>query len=391
MLLMRSENKISLNGLFMAIFAFLTPFESFLSTSAGSLLKFYTIGIILFMALEVFFSDKIMRMTYLTPLIIFVAIMSISVLWSGHVLKGLDVLTAMALQVLLIVMITQVNFNSNDKRLILLAYIISAIMISVLVFINRNNINSTVNRSSVSTSSGVLDPNNIAAFIVCGLALLLNLPAKNVLFTVIKYSMIILMVVAVLLTVSRGGFIGMILVTFYYVISQKNIKRSFVFIIGVALVVLAVFYVSGIMGSNPINNLIYRFENDTNGSNRIDLWRIALKEIVKNPIFGFGLGESPYIIANHSMYNLGTHNTYLTIWLDGGLFSLLFFLIFIVFLAFKRDKNSRFSVSVYAMLLSGLSTSFFFDTYNKKILWLPILLCVMAISSPKNDKAEIIT
>lgn len=385
MSLLLKRNQLSVWGVLFSIFAFLSPLESFLETSAGSLLKFYAVGLIVLIAVYLFLKGSVKRRAILVPLAIYLVFTGISLLWSASVEKGADALAAIGLQVILIFMASQLNFSSTDKNYMIMGYIASALIVSALVFANRSII-STVERATVTTNSGGLDPNNIAAFIVCGFSLLLYFPFESIIGKILKLFGCAVMIMAVLYTVSRAGAIGLIVSVLLFLLSQRKLKRIIIAIAGVTIIALYSYAIIRFSGFDPLVMLRSRFVADYTGSYRTELWKVAISEIMKHPLFGCGIGESPSIIYAKTYYKLGSHNTFLTIWMESGIFAFGGLTVFLWSLFRKKDKNSRFSLSSYSMLFSGLIASLFNDMYNKKILWLPILFCVISICSPKIER-----
>ncbi len=100
---------------------------------------------------------------------------------------------------------------------------------------------------------------------------------------------------------------------------------------------------------------------------RLSIWPFYLRYVLVNPLgigpnthMNFGLTDS-----NGEYLNLGPHNTYIQIWLWGGLLGLLSFL-YILFSAFKNLKiklQSNFNSTVAALvgILFALSIAIMFD------------------------------
>ena len=108
-------------------------------------------------------------------------------------------------------------------------------------------------------------------------------------------------------------------------------------------------------------------KNIVPGETRFQIWPYYLKQILHNP---FGIGPNThldsYIPSQHGGYlNTGPHNTYLQIWLWGGLLGLFSFL-YILLEAFKNLKKkiqTKFDPLIIALLgmLATLSLSIVFD------------------------------
>ena len=389
MMTLRDNNKVSLWGLAVALFAFLVPLEGYLSTSAGSILKFYTMGCILFAVYRVFATRKNNKLHLCVPLlIVFLAFTGLSVLWSEYMTRGVDVYFAILLQVVFIIVCSVMIYSKRDVEIIMFAYICGSIILAMILLLTVSPEEVEQGRHSVTSSSGkAFDPNNIGALLVGGFALTINFPVRKKLFLVIKAIAIAIFVYSVFYTASRGAFLATILVTVYTIIQQKG-KKKIGFLILALLIGLLLVVGSTYIPNNPLEYVFYRFETDDTGSNRTYLWEIALQCIAEKPFFGFGLGESAHVISKRSTESLGSHNTYITIAFEAGLFALLSLIIAIGLLWSKKRRGFYLDNGAFAMLLSGLFTSFFFDTYNKKIMWFPMLLCVISTTVRGHSKSR---
>ena len=388
------KREITLWGFLVFMFVFLSPLESFLIEQTGSLLKIYTIVCIVLFSVKILMMGKVKRLIPAqTSLLLFVFITGLSVFWSPHMSRGMDILFSIGLQVVFIMVVSQINYTETETHGFLQGYILSTIVLSLLVFANAEMLLAEGGRATASVPAGSdIDPNNIAAYIVGGFAVLLNVDTSKKQFGFEKPAKVVLQIVfliAIFMTISRGAFVAVFAVIMYNAFSKGKLKRTIFFIVTIIIVFAVVYGLSQyIFGSNnPMLLLINRFLEDESGSGRLRLWEISIDAIVNKPILGYGLGESPYIIGKKQLNNIGSHNTFITIWFESGIFALISFITIIVSL-WKTKKTSRFDLSSYGFLLGALTISFFIDTYNKKILWLPILLCVLATMSNRQKIAD---
>lgn len=386
------KREITIWGVLLFIFVFLSPLESFLIRQTGSILKFYTVACIVLFSLKILITGKVKRpIPAQVSLFLFVFITGLSSFWSPHMSRGVDILLSMGLQVLFLFVAVQVDYNQSEKKSLLMVYVLSSVVLSFLVFANAEMLLAEGGRATASVPAGSnIDPNNIATYIVCGFALLLNMDTSKKQFGFrkpVKAVLQIVFLIAIFMTVSRGAFVATFAVIIYNAFNKGKLKRTILFIITILVVFVAVYALSQyIFGSNnPMLLLANRFLEDEGGSGRVELWQISLNAIEKKPFFGWGLGESPYIIGREQIKNIGSHNTFLTIWFESGIFALLSFILTMIFL-FKANRKEKFDCGVYGMLVGSLTASLFIDTYNKKILWLPVMLCMIASISNRHQR-----
>jgi len=216
---------------------------------------------------------------------------------------------------------------------------------------------------------------------------------------------------------SRGGLVSLALASIFiwlvFSLHDFNWKKLFysggliflIFIIGFIItpqsgqqrVFLRALYPSGSDHSSyltvqdrSINDLITKFSNDKS-SNRIfiypkretrfQIWPFYLRYVLENPLgigpdthFSFGLKDN-----NEEYINSGPHNTFLQIWLWGGILGIISFL-YIFINAFKNLKiklKSDFNPTALALLgvLFALSIAIMFDD-SLSFFWFFIILAL---------------
>ncbi len=232
------------------------------------------------------------------------------------------------------------------------------------------------------------------------------------------YVVISFLIVALLFwTASRGGLISLLFASIFiwlvFSLHNFNWKKLFysgvlifaILTIGFALtpatgkqrVILRALYPSGSDHSSylPIQDksageVIIKFINDKVGSpaliyfsreTRFQIWPFYLRQVLTNPL---GIGPNTHFSFNLLDYsgeyiNSGPHNTFLQIWLWGGLLGILSFLyIFLnafknLFIKLKSDFNP-FTLALLGVLFS-VSISIMFDD-SLSFFWFFIILAL---------------
>lgn len=193
---------------------------------------------------------------------------------------------------------------------------------------------------------------------------------KNTFLKILLYIPIIFLFYAEISTLSRGGFLTMIVALFFYNLFNNSIKVFFGFML-VALVAISL-----ISQTIDIRNLLdrYLFYDDLTGSGRTELWAYILS-IMNNPInILFGYGAGPLNIDTNVMtgssiaiYAESAHNTYLEIFYQFGILGLSFFLIFLfnISTSLEKIKDSKDKMILktifFALLCSMFVDSYFFS------------------------------
>ncbi|MCX5701458.1 MAG: O-antigen ligase family protein [Candidatus Omnitrophica bacterium] len=183
--------------------------------------------------------------------------------------------------------------------------------------------------------------NGLAAYLssVSSLAIALFLAkTKKMIYRVGLFLLIVLLGLSVLFTLSRGGWLGFLSAGLLMLFLSRKCRVILPFIcIFILLAILVPWIRRKAMFTFQAGGDAYRFA----------IWEGAWKMIKENPFLGKGLGTFMDYFKQHTS-GLGTqyaHNSFLQIWAEAGIFSLLSFLGFLISLlyscikAFKKSQD----------------------------------------------------
>lgn len=231
-------------------------------------------------------------------------------------------------------------------------------------------------------------PQNLALFI--GMVLFLSFYVKDKISKQVFYSGIFLMVIAILLTLSRGAYVAFITTILFYAMKAafnfkflyllQNFKKQIIFkkilhykfkLLTFIFVVLV--FLSLLIALNPaIQRLADTFSfNDNSRLSRIDLWQKSFAVFKENPLFGVGLGSFPIYIEpdKDARAPVNAHNTYLEIMAELGLVGFIAFLLTLIYGNLKlmiydlkiKNINFYFFLSIcYFLVFSFFETTIYF-------------------------------
>ncbi len=98
----------------------------------------------------------------------------------------------------------------------------------------------------------------------------------------------------------------------------------------------------------------FRVETLTEGSGRLVAWNFAWDKIQENILWGNGFAYNEYLFNGEDslmLSNLGhqgnVHNSFLTLWLDTGLFGLLLFSVPLLRLVYKASLNTQIAIPIF--------------------------------------------
>ena len=236
--------------------------------------------------------------------------------------------------------------------------------------------------------------NSLAAYLVCILALMLALFSctkfKNKIYHFGLFFIAILLGLSFLFTFSRGGWIGFIAVALLMLFLSRKWK--------VILPVTFIFILLVVLVPAIRERAIFIFQAGGD-ANRFSAWKGAWAMIKENPFLGKGLGT---FMAYFPKYAPGlgiqyAHNSFLQIWAETGIFSLLSFLIFLGLLIYNGIKlclgKCDFLILGILCALFGFIVHSFFDNqlYSLQLsvlFWLLLGILSALINSATNSFKE---
>lgn len=193
------------------------------------------------------------------------------------------------------------------------------------------------------------DPNDMSLFLVTVLpiAVALLLGARGWLTKIMYALCVVIMAGGIVVTFSRGGFLalfGVILFLAYKIGRRRPLLG--------ATTGLALFAVLALAPGNYVGRLasIVHPSLDEAGSaqERSGLLAQSIKETIKNPIFGLGIGN----FHLKTERDKPTHNAYTQVSSEMGIPALVIYLMFLVtpFIALRRMEHETYNVEGYARL-----------------------------------------
>jgi O-antigen ligase len=232
-----------------------------------------------------------------------------------------------------------------------------------------------------------LHANDLGRLYACAYALLLfvwdrtgNAALKTTIFLTMG-----LVVLALLVTFSRGAFFGFILVNLIYLFSRRHVKTL---ALAAATIPVALFLMPGAVWYR----MTLGFGEGLNAvsAGRVgEIWAPLVPTFMDSPIWGKGLGSimwSQPMIDGQLLAVAHPHNAYLETYLDTGLLGLALLLAFWIlmwrrFRAYSRDARltselqgffEGAAASLLAFLVAGIAGSSLAPAPEQAFLWLTV-------------------
>jgi O-antigen ligase len=196
---------------------------------------------------------------------------------------------------------------------------------------------------------------------------------------------ILLILIALLLTFSRGAYLGLIawiVVGIFYWLRIYIKKRVVLF----SIILLSFIFAMAIFSNNPVSQrFISTFSSkDTSNQDRLDIWKESLGIIYRKPM-GVGIGNYSIAIKPSAGYRepIYSHNLYLDIAAETGILNSLVFIGILFFSMLSFWRKSQVDKLYLAGILSliGFFVHSFFETPLYSVHVLTLLLIMFSISS----------
>jgi len=279
----------------------------------------------------------------------------------------------------ILIFIVLVNVVRTEKRMKLLMYLALVVSIYLCIHLIDDYRSGVFTIGSADTNTqrvggaikGLFDnSNDLALHLVTmiPLALMLGLENKNPLRKILFWGISLLMIASVIITFSRGGFLGLIAMALLLVrkIGRRNKSMAFA-----ALALGVVFFLAVAPGAYAGRiSTIFNSASDVTGSSsqRTEVLKRSIWVTLRYPLFGVGLGN----FHHKSAQELGTHNAYTQVSSEMGIAAMVCYIILLVHPfrklrmiereMFERNENSRyyyFAIGLQASLLGYMVASFF--------------------------------
>lgn len=211
---------------------------------------------------------------------------------------------------------------------------------------------------------------------------------------------------AVMFSASRGGFIGLVAASTYFLARSRQRIRNLI------LVCLSILVLGLPLEVSPVERLLHPDQSDDEAKQtRIALWSGGLKMITESPILGIGLDNFPFEVPKYvnpddmpryeTLYRVA-HNSYVEIAAELGVPALLIFMAMLfssigslervgrVAQASGDDFLRRVALGLQAGIVGGAVAIFFVSGEYQKLFWLALFLsmCLPPLVRQESSKAS---
>lgn len=230
------------------------------------------------------------------------------------------------------------------------------------------------------------NPNDMAIHLVifAPIAFVLGIASKNIFSKILYFLFAAIMVAGNMVTLSRGGFLGLIAVSaaLAWKIGKKQRFKVVLFSSIVGLLVLA--FAPGNYGLRILSIFIPALDPVGSSDQRMELLKQSILVSLRNP-WGIGIGNFPVV----GIHNLQTHNAYTQVSSELGLLSFAAYLILMISPIRKLGAIERqmfaaqefswvyyLSIGIQASIIGYMVSSFFGAVAYNWFVYYPIAYAV---------------
>lgn len=295
-----------------ALYVLLVPFDNLLGAgSFGTITKFLGMVAGAFLLLWLVHRERVsFKSQPLRVIFLFGLWMLASALWSIDQSSSLQVIPTYLGLIVLYAVVTMVPMSTTQFRILLLLTLVGGALAAaygVHAFYGNPLLSQErpENRRLVITvGQSAIDPNQFAdslLFPFC-IAGMWALRARRFVQLAACAAVLVLLVTAVMLSGSREGFLGLVLIAGYYALRSRYRFRLAV------TATCATLAASGLQSSMFVR-LATAFQ--TGGSGRTSVWAVALEAAKHRPIQGYGIGAFQTV---YDWFYLNTYQPYTNGW-----------------------------------------------------------------------------
>lgn len=266
-----------------------------------------------------------------------------------------------------------------------------------------------IKNSGVGPGSFLSDENDVGLALLMGMPYVWYLAASPLVRTFPKrlycYGTLLALGAAIVITGSRGTFVGLLAVIAYFWWNSKRRLRSLV--IGIVGLQVLFFVSLPFLPDGYVEEMSSITDtSESTAQDRIRSWRYGLEMLADNPIFGVGAGNYPWVVQSYvrkdqggapeggrvNFYGRAAHSVYFTVLPELGLTGGLLFLLIVIgcareirtglkILEENSDKSESSSeLRLYGMALGGSLVGFLSGGAFISVLYYPHIWWLIGFS-----------
>lgn len=276
--------------------------------------------------------------------------------------------------------VNELRINDSTKWGMMIALVLSMLVVTVLlklgIGIGLNRENDTV--SSLDEVRRVwffgLNPNALGNYAVLAILFSSFLSFeyfKGLVSKKFSLAVIPILFIPLFYSGSSGAFLAIVFgFSIYFFIHKGGFVKKLKFMLFLFLVLSFVFY--SLLSFEYLNNKLYLFLETGNTTGRVEIWISALEVISNNWLFGLGKNGAELALLKSSTNHYTAHNVYLDVFMWGGVFAILIYLMFFISVGLNSIKYylvTGFSSSLVIVFIMAFLMFKSGSGFSLKIFW----------------------
>lgn len=275
--------------------------------------------------------------------------------------------------------------NNREQKLLLGGEVIACAIVCTFLLTGENVVD-FVGRSTLAVFGVRQDPNYIGYIFLVPTAVAMHdcLNRKKLVNKVIGFVSLLLIFYCILLTGSRGAFLGVATIVAVNVIGRfKSLGSKVAFCVVMAFLALILFnYLLMFLPEDLALRFTIQDVVETRGTKRLDIWIETLRAIGDAPykiLFGFGMGSSIPTLG------YATHNFILQLMLETGIVGTILFLEFL-WIWYKRLV--RKDIMCVSVMLGCITMSMTLSVNTIYYFWVAFILSIVCSKARVPERQE---
>lgn len=348
-------------------------------------------------------SKKMIKLDSMNYCMIFIMLY---VLFSSFILRlpyKSDTVLSYVFLFLLLLVLSLTQFSREQIKFVIKCYIASAVIITIIMLIQRATPYPGELRFSIYYSeTGFYDVNFLAAYIAVPALLSFNnaMLRKDKDGKIKFYAITAIILLGVFLTGSRGGLLGFVIgalfiacvnkeITFEKIkeiIEIKKLKKPKLRTIILVALGIALLYL--VLPRELTDRFFVQSYNDGSNQKRLQHWIYSIQSFIKQPIFGSGITWTEDVIVRNFGAHYTSHNTFLAALMQFGLVGIIpYMMIFIMPIKTLWKSNQK---SIIGIILALSFMMIMIEAQCSLILFIHLSVIYVILRYTVNEKTKII-
>lgn len=298
---------------------------------------------------------------------------------------------------LLLLVCSLTKFNKEQIAFILKCYIASAVIMSIIIIIQRKTPFPGVMRFSIFFSeTEFYEINFLAAYMAVPALVSFNnaMLRKDKHGKTIFYTITSIIVLGIFLTGSRGALIGFMLGALFIICTNCEMMFGKINKIGkpkfktITIVIVSIVLLYLLLPKELVERFFVSSYNDSSNIKRLQHWNYAIQSFMKQPIFGVGITWTTEVIEGNFGIPYAAHNTFIGALMQLGVVGIIPFMIILINpIKILWENNQK---SMIGLILCLIFMMIMIEAQNTLVFFVPLAVIYILVRYSVDERKKII-